>query len=436
MNTPTPILTRCVRRRTLIERMGNGVAIIPSAPEQLRNRDTHFPYRQDSYFWYLSAFPEPEAVIVLIGGNEAKSILFCRTKDPERETWNGYRYGPDAARETFGFDEAYAIDELEMRLPDLISNREALWHAFGSDATWDARISAALNSVRRQARSGKKAPGIIRDFRIELDRMRQIKDEQERETMRRAGAIASAGHRRAMRACRPGMSEYQIEAELSHEFRLSGTSGHAYPPIVAGAASSCILHYIENSRILQADTLILVDAGCELDGYASDITRTFPVSGSFTPSQRDVYEIVLAAQKAAIEAIRPGVPFNAYHEAALRILVQGLIDLGLLQGTLDGLIESQAYTPYYMHRAGHWLGLDVHDAGEYKEGDDWVMLQPGMCLTVEPGLYIRPGEGIPEALHNIGIRIEDDVFVTDSGVEVYTTAPKTIVEIEETMRRA
>ncbi len=422
------------RRQALLDRIGDGVAIIPTAPERVRNRDSHHPYRFDSYFWYLSGFPEPEAVLVLIGGKEPKSILFCRDKNEEREIWDGFRYGPQTARDAFGFDEAYPFADLDHRLPELIANRQALWHTLGHDADWDARLLAALNAVRAQARAGKQAPGEIRDLRGALDRMRLVKDAHEMAVMRRAAAIADAGHVRAMRASRPGLAEYELEAELSYEFRKRGADGHAYAPIVAGGANACVLHYVENRNLIADNALVLIDAGCELEGYASDITRTFPVNGRFTGAQRDAYEIVLAAQRAAIDAIHPGATFVAYHDAALRVLVQGMADLGLLAGDIDGLIEREAYKPYYMHRTGHWLGLDVHDAGDYKTGEDWVTLAPGMSLTVEPGLYIRPAANVPEHLHGIGIRIEDDVFVTEAGCEVYTAAPKTIADIEEIMR--
>lgn len=423
------------RRSALLKQLGDGIAVIPTAPERVRNRDSHHPYRFDSYFWYLSGFPEPEAVIVLVGGKEPCSILFCREKNEEREVWDGFRYGPQTAREAFGFDEAYRFSEFEAKLPELIANRSTLWHALGHDAEWDAKIVVALNAVRAQSRAGKRAPGELHDLREALDRMRLLKDSHEADNMRRAAAIASAGHARAMRACRPGMAEYELEAELGYEFRKRGADGHAYSPIVAGGRNACVLHYIENNKILGEQAMVLVDAGCEVDGYASDITRTFPVNGRFSAVQQDAYEIVLAAQSAALAVIKPGTPFIAYHDAALRVLVQGMIDLKLLAGSVEQLIESEAYKPYYMHRTGHWLGLDVHDAGEYKTGDDWVNLEAGMALTVEPGLYIRPAADVPEHLHGIGIRIEDDVFVTAEGCEVYTSAPKTIAEIEEVMRR-
>ena len=428
-------LPYAARRQALLERIGDGVAIIPTAPEMVRSRDSHHRYRFDSYFWYLSGFPEPEAVMVLIGGDTPKSILFCREKNEEREVWDGYRYGPAAAAETFGFDEAYPIAEFDQRLPDLIANRPSVWHALGLAPAWDQRLVTALNTVRTQVRAGRRAPVTLIDLRSALDAMRLVKDKHEIDVMRRAAAITSAGHLRAMRACRPGMAEYELEAEVAYEFRRRGASGHSFSPIVAGGHHACVLHYIENDKLLPEHGLVLIDAGCELEGYAADMTRTFPVSGRFSPAQKTVYEVVLAAQQAGIDAVRPGVPFNAYHDATLRSLVEGLVDLGALEGSIDGLIESEAYKPYYMHRAGHWLGIDVHDAGEYKTGDDWTTLVPGMTLTVEPGLYIRPGSAAPAHLHGIGIRIEDDVLVTADGNDVYTTTPRTVAEIEETMRR-
>lgn len=423
-----------VRRQRLLKTIGDGVAIIPTAPEVVRNRDAHYPYRFDSYFWYLSGFPEPEAVVVLVGGKKPKSILFCRDKHEEREIWDGYCYGPKAAKSAFGFDAAYSIEQLDKKLPELLVDRDTLWHAIGHDADWDARIAKALNEVRAQARAGKRAPRAIHDLRAELDAMRLTKDAAELAIMQRAADIASAGHARAMHACRPGMAEYELEAELSYEFRKRGADGHAYSPIVAGGANACVLHYVDNNKLLNDHTLVLIDAGCEVAGYAADITRTFPVSGRFTPAQKDVYEIVLAAQAAAIAATAPGRHFMEAHDAAVRVLTQGLVDLKLLAGSVDTLIEKGDFRRYYMHRTGHWLGLDVHDAGEYKIGNDWTTLQPGMTVTVEPGLYIRPGADIPAELAGIGIRIEDDVRVTETGCEVYTSAPKTVREIEETMR--
>ncbi len=425
------------RRQRLLQTIGDGVAIVPTAPEVVRNRDAHFPYRFDSYFWYLTGFPEPEAVVVLVGAKDKarpKSILFCREKHEEREIWDGYRYGPKAAKSAFGFDAAYPIEQLDKKLPELLANRETLWHAVGHDAGWDKRIAQALNAVRAQARAGTRAPRAIHDLRAALDEMRLVKDAAEADLQLRAADIASAGHARAMHACHPGMAEYELEAELSYEFRRRGADAHAYTPIVAGGANACVLHYVENNKLLNDHTLVLLDAGCEVEGYAADITRTFPVNGRFNAAQRDVYEIVLAAQEAAFAATAPGRHFMEAHDAAVRVLAQGLVDLKLLSGDLDNLIENGAYRRFYMHRTGHWLGLDVHDAGEYKAGDEWTTLRPGMTLTVEPGLYIRPADDIPAELAGIGIRIEDDVRVTESGCDIYTSAPKTIAEIEEVMR--
>ena len=422
------------RRKRLLKAIGDGVAIVPTAPEVIRNRDAHHPYRFDSYFWYLTGFPEPEAVVVLVGGKRPKSILFCREKHEEREIWDGYRYGPKAAKTAFGFDAAYAIELLDKKLAEFLVDRDTLWHAIGHDTAWDTRIAKALNEVRAQTWTGKRAPRVIHDLRAELDAMRLVKDSAEAEIQQRSADIASAGHARAMHACRPGMAEYELEAELSYEFRKRGADAHAYTPIVASGANACVLHYVANDKLLNDHTLVLIDAGCEVDGYAADITRTFPVNGRFNAPQRDVYEIVLAAQCAAITATAPGRHFMEGHDAAVRVLTQGLVDLKLLTGDLNNLIDKGDYKRFYMHRTGHWLGLDVHDAGEYKVGDAWTTLQPGMTLTIEPGLYIRPADDVPLALAGVGIRIEDDVRVSETGCHVFTTAPKTIAEIEEVMR--
>lgn len=425
------------RRQRLLTQIGNGVAILPTAPERVRNRDTHHPYRFDSYFWYLTGFPEPDAVLVLVGGqgdSKPQSLLFCREKDATREVWDGFRYGPEAAQTAFGFDAAYPISELATRLPDLLANRAALWHSLGVDVEWDQRLGGVINTLRGQARKGLRPPSAVQDLHAALDAMRRVKDGHEMDWLRQSCAIACAGHVRAMRMARGGMAEYELEAELTYAFRRRGADAHAYSPIVASGASACILHYTENNRLLGEHSLVLIDAGCELQGYAADITRTFPVSGRFSGPQREAYEIVLAAQTAAFAAIRPGAAFIDYHDAAVRVLTQGMLDLGLLQGSLDGLIEAGAYQRFYMHRTGHWLGLDVHDAGEYKDGDDWVRLRPGMTLTVEPGLYIPPAADVPAHLHGMGIRIEDDVLVTAHGLENLTAAaPKTVAEIEAVM---
>ncbi len=417
--------------------LGDGVAIVPTAPERIRNRDAHYPYRYDSYFYYLTGFREPEAVLVLTGGSAPQSILFCREKNAEREIWDGYRHGPEAARAAFGFDAAHVIGELDARMPDLLADRPAMHVHLGDDVVWDARVLGWINTVRGRARSGVAAPQEIRDVRALLDEMRLLKDEHELALMRRAGEISGAAHRRAMQAARPGVTEYEIEAVLQHEFRRCGAQAPAYTPIVAGGANACVLHYVDNSAPLGDGDLLLIDAGCELDGYASDITRTFPVNGRFSGPQRAVYELVLAAQAAAIAAVKPGARWNDPHDAAVRMLAQGFIDLGLLQGTLDAVLEQESYRQFYMHRTGHWLGLDVHDAGEYKTGGDWRELRPGMVLTVEPGCYIRPAPGVPEAFANIGVRIEDDVLVTVQDHEILSAgAPKAVAEIEALMRAA
>ncbi|MFN6961704.1 MAG: aminopeptidase P N-terminal domain-containing protein [Rhodocyclaceae bacterium] len=434
-----PIAPFLQRRNTLLARMqaaGGGVAVIPTAPERFRNRDTAHPYRADSYFHYLTGFPEPEAVLVLIAGAQTQSILFCREKDVEKEIWDGFRHGPEGAREVFGFDAAHPVGEFDAKLAELLVDQPALWYSLGHDATWDARIFQALNAVRAQTRAGKRAPRLIHDVRAELDEMRLVKDEYEIELMRRAARIAGAAHRRAMRFVAPGKHEYEVEAEFLHEFRRHGCQAPAYPPIVAGGANACVLHYVSNDRVLEDGDLLLCDAGCEVAGYASDITRTLPVNGRFSGPQADVYALVLDAQAAAIAAIKPGASFHAPHEAALRVLAQGMIDLKLLTGSVDGVIESAAYKRFYMHRTGHWLGLDVHDAGEYRHGEAWTLLKPGMTLTVEPGCYIRAASDVPPAFHDIGIRIEDDVLVTADGCEVLSAdTPKTIAAIEAMMKR-
>jgi Xaa-Pro aminopeptidase len=423
------------RRRRLAQSMAEGVAVVPTAPERLRNRDTHFPYRFDSHFYYLTGFAEPEAVLVLTA--QGKSILFCRERSEEREIWDGFRHGPEAARERFAFDEAYPIAALDEKLVELLENQPALYYPVGADPEWDARAIRWLNAVRVKVRSGISAPDRVQDVRSLIDNMRLVKDAQELGLLRRAARIAAAAHRRAMQATRAGRNEYEIEAELLYEFRRNGAQFPAYSPIVAGGANGCVLHYVSNNAPLRDGELLLIDAGCELDGYASDITRSFPVNGRFSPAQREVYDIVLAAQKAAMDKVRPGSAWNEPHEAAVRVLAQGMIDLGLLQGNLQEILEKETYKRFYMHRTGHWLGLDVHDAGEYKRAGQWRALEPGMTLTVEPGLYIRAADDVPEPLRDIGIRIEDDVVVTQGACEVITAeAPKGAAEIEALMRDA
>lgn len=428
------------RRAALLARMqaeGGGIAIIPTALEQIRNRDAHFPYRADSYFHYLTGFDEPEAVLVLIADDQPQSLLFCREKNLEREIWDGFRYGPEGAKTTFGFEGAYPITELDHRLTELMADQPNLWFSLGHDNHWDARVTAALNVVRTKTRAGKRAPAAVRDVRTALDAMRLIKDADELTLMRRAAQISAAAHVRAMRFTRAGCFEYELEAELLHEFRRHGCQSPAYTSIVAGGANACVLHYVSNNQVLKEGELVLIDAGGEFDGYAADITRTFPVSGRFSSTQTDVYAVVLAAQQAAIEAIQPGASFMAPHEAALDVLVQGMLDLGLLSGSRDEVMETESYKRFFMHRTSHWLGRDVHDAGEYKLGEQWQPLLPGMVLTVEPGLYVRPADDVPKAFWNIGVRIEDDAVVTATGCEIITrSAPTSIAEIEAVMAQS
>ncbi len=425
------------RRRRLAQAMQAGVAVVPTAPERVRSRDSTHPYRHDSHFWYLTGFPEPEAALVLVAGPEPRSLLFCREKNAERETWDGFRHGPEGARERFGFDEAHPIGALDEEVAKLIADQPALFYPVGGDAAWDARAMKWLNAVREKSRAGVAAPERVHDVRALVDEMRLVKDERELAVMRRAAAISAAAHRRAMRATRPGRHEYEIEAELLYEFRRRGAQAPAYAPIVAGGANACVLHYVANDAMLRDGELLLIDAGCELDGYASDVTRTFPVNGRFSAAQRDLYALVLEAQRAAMASARAGNAWNEPHEAAVRVLAQGMLDLKILSGSLAEALEKETYKRFYMHRTGHWLGLDVHDAGEYKRAGKWRALVPGMTLTVEPGIYVRGADDVPAPFRDIGIRIEDDVRVTDGECEVLTAGtPKRIDDIEALMRDA
>jgi Xaa-Pro aminopeptidase len=430
------------RARLAAQMLPGAVAVLPTAPEVPRNGDSDYPYRHDSYFYYLTGFTEPESVLVLcaaLGDRPARSILFCREKNLEREIWDGYRHGPEAARTAFGMDEAWPVAELDARLPDLLADAPALYYATASNAALDAQVQGWIKAVRMRARSGVTAPAAFHDLLPLLDEMRLVKDADEQAIMLRAGEISGNAHARAMRAARPGLHEYALEAELLYEFRRNGAQFPAYTPIVASGPNACVLHYNANDRRMQDGELVLIDAGCELDGYASDITRTFPVNGRFSPAQRRLYELVLAAQEAAFAAIAPGRPYSAFHEAALRVLVQGMLDLGLIPpgtfGSVEDAIAAKAHVPFYMHGTGHWLGMDVHDVGAYRDlaqaDKPSRRLAPGMVLTVEPGIYVRPAAGVPEEYWHIGIRIEDDVVVLEDGHRLLTaSAPKTIEEIE------
>ena len=452
------------RRARLAAQLGSdGIALIPTAPERPRNRDSDFPYRHDSYFFYLTGFSEPNAWLALTG--DGRSTLFCAPKDLEREIWDGYRLGPEAAPAMLGVDAAHSIDELDQRLPRLLENRDAVWYPFATHQGLETRVDGWLAAVRARVRMGALCPEQQRDLCGPLDEMRLFKDAHEQDTMRRAARISAAAHVRAMRTSarmlRDGQDvrEYHLEAELLHEFRHGGSQFPAYGSIVAAGANACVLHYRADAGAVRAGELVLIDAGCELDGYASDITRTFPADGRFTGPQRALYDLVLASQEAAIAATRPGARFSDPHDATVRVLSQGLLDLGLLDaakvGGVDDVIERRAYFPFYMHRTGHWLGMDVHDCGSYVEptqrgeiserqdplSGETVrsrpsrILRPGMVLTIEPGLYVRPGEGVPEAFHHIGIRIEDDAIVTEDGCELITRdVPVKADEIEALMR--
>ncbi|WP_111641401.1 Xaa-Pro aminopeptidase [Marinimicrobium alkaliphilum] len=425
------------RRKALMGLMEpNSIAIVPAAPERTRSRDTDYPYRQDSDFMYLSGFPEPEAVLALVPGREhGEVVLFCRERNPEREIWDGHRAGPEGACALYGADDAFPIDDIDEILPGLLEGRERVYYGMGKDRDFDAQVMDWVNTIRAKVRSGATPPGEFLDLSHLLHDMRLFKSAAEIKVMRTAGEISAQAHIRAMRYCRPGVMEYQLEAEIQHEFAMHGARHPAYSSIVGGGKNACILHYIENSAPLKDGDLVLIDAGCELNGYAADITRTFPVSGRFSPEQRALYEVVYGAQQAAFDTLKPGNHWNAPHEASVRAITEGLVALGLLEGEVDALIEAEAYRPFYMHRIGHWLGMDVHDVGDYKIGGQWRVLEPGMVMTVEPGIYVAPdNEQVAKKWRGIGIRIEDDVVITSTGFTSLTDdVPKHIDEIEALM---
>lgn len=452
------------RRNELARRLraaGGGIAVVLTAPEALRSRDSEHPYRHDSYFHYLTGFDEPQAALVLRA--DGRSVLFCRDKHPEREIWDGARLGPQRAAAALGVDEAHPIDTLDSRLPELIDRQGTVWTLYGVPGGLEQRLATWLAAVRDRSHLGTQCPNAHRDLALMLDEMRLVKGADEIATMRRAAGIAAGAHVRAMRHCAArfradpaaAVPEYELEAELLHEFRRHGAHGPAYPSIVASGPNACVLHHVAGPRALRAGELCLIDAGCEFDGYASDITRTFPASGRYSAPQRELYELVLAAQQAAQAATHPGARQRDAHHAAVRVLAQGMLDLGLLQrarhGSVDDVIASVAYRQFYMHGTGHWLGRDVHDAGEYLALDEPAVEQPdglggtvvkppsrklvpGMVVTLEPGLYVRPAEGVPEHFWHIGIRIEDDAVVTAHGCELISRgAPVQPAEIEALM---
>ncbi len=459
MTTP-----HALRRQALARQLGaGGIALIPTATEQPRNRDNSFPFRHDSYFYYLTGFTEPQALLVLTA--EGESTLFCAPKDLEREIWDGYRLGPEAAPAALGVDAAHSFAELAARLPRLLENRSQVWFPFATHPGLAAQVEGWLGQVRARARFGALCPAQQGDLCTLLDEMRLVKDAHELATMRRAAEISAGAHVRAMRQSarllRAGqdLREYHLDAELLHEFRRHGAQSPAYGSIVAAGANACVLHYRADAAPLRDGELVLIDAGCELDGYASDITRTFPANGRFTGPQRALYDLVLASQEAAVAATRPGNRFNDPHDATVAVLAQGLLDLGLLDkgkaGSAQDVIEQRAYFPFYMHRTGHWLGMDVHDCGSYVEpaevgqaserqdplsGETITnrpsrILRPGMVLTIEPGLYVRPAAGVPEAFWNLGIRIEDDAVVTEGGCELITRGVPVAADAIEALMR-
>jgi len=427
------------RRRDLMRMMGKGgIAILPAAPSKIRNRDVEYAYRQDSDFYYLTGFPEPEAVAVLIPGRpHGEYILFCRDRDPERETWDGRRAGPDGARENHGADDAFPIADIDEILPHMLEHCERVYYTMGVHADFDQRLLGWVNQLRAQAKTGITTPGEFVALDHLLHDMRLFKSRSEVSVMRKAAQIAAAAHVRAMKACRPGLMEYEIEAEYLHEFRRHGAEP-SYHPIVGSGENACILHYVENDAKLEEGQLLLVDAGCEYDYYASDITRTFPVGGRFSAEQRAVYDVVLEAQAAAIAVTRVGNHWNDPHDAAVKAITRGLVKLGLLKGRVPTLVKEGAYRKFYMHRTGHWLGMDVHDVGDYKVGEEWRVLEPGMVMTIEPGIYIAPGtKGVPKKWWGIGVRIEDDVLVTKDGPEILSgDVPRDPDEIERLMQAA
>ena len=462
---PTPQTALYAQRRARVaQAMGpGGIAIIPTAPEHARNRDTDYLYRHDSYFYYLTGFTEPNAWLVITG--DGQSTLFCAPKDLEREIWDGYRLGPDAAPAALAVDTALSTTELDTRLPRLLENKSAVWYPFAIHKGLETRVDGWLNAVRARVRFGALCPEVQHDLCSVLDEMRLTKDAHEQDVMRRASAISARAHVRAMqtsaRMLRAGQDvrEYHLDAELLHEFRRGGSQYPAYYSIVAAGANACVLHYRADAAPVKDGDLVLIDAGCELDGYASDITRTFPANGTFTGPQRALYDLVLASQDAAVAATRAGARFNDPHDATVRVLSQGLLDLGLLDanqvGSVDDVIAQRAYFPFYMHRTSHWLGMDVHDCGSYVEPTEAGevserkdplsgetiknrpsrILQAGMVLTIEPGIYVRPAPGVPEPFWNIGIRIEDDAIVTATGCELITRGvPVKAEEIEALMR--
>ncbi len=433
MTTKPEVLAR--RRRHLMDLAEpDSIIVVPSAREQLRNGDSYYPFRQESDFLYLTGFGEPDAALVLIPGREAgEQLLFCRERDPERERWDGPRLGLDGARAELGFDDAFPIDDLDEILPGLMEDRDHIYHSLGRDPAFDHQVIGWRNQLRKQKRNARSPEEFIALDHL-LHELRLIKASEEIRAMRRAAKISARAHHRAMQACRPGLGEADLTAELLHEFTRNACPP-AYLPIVAGGCNALVLHYVANDQPLPEDGLVLIDAGCEYEGYAADISRTFPVSGRFSPAQRKIHDLVLAAQREAIDKVRPGNAFDEFHETACRVLTEGLIELGLLSGGLEENLEHARYKRFYMHKTGHWLGLDVHDVGDYRIDGHSRVLEKNMVTTVEPAIYIGDDDDIPVEFHNIGVRIEDDVRVTEGDPEILTEAvPAAADEIEALMQ--
>ena len=427
------------RRNQLMRMMGkNSIAILPAAATKQRNNDVHFPYRQDSDFHYLTGFGEPEAIAVLIPGREqGEYILFCREKDPEKELWDGTIAGQEGAISDYGADDSFPISDMDEILPRMLEQCERVYYAMGCDPELDKHMSEWLNQIRSKARAGIHGPIEFVALDHYLHDMRLYKSRAEVALMRKAAKVSAAAHKRLMRECEPGMMEYELEAAFQHECTIRGARHQAYSAIVGGGNNATVLHYVDNDQLLQDGDLVLIDAGCEQDCYASDITRTFPVNGKFTEAQAALYQCVLDAQLAAIEQVKPGNPYNAPHDAVVKVLTKGLVKLGLLKGRVPTLIKNEAYKRFFMHGTGHWLGMDVHDVGDYKIDGHWRQLEPGMVLTIEPGLYVAKGsKGVAKKWQGIGIRIEDDVLVTKDGCDILSKdTPKTISDIEALMAR-
>ncbi|HIQ07523.1 MAG TPA: Xaa-Pro aminopeptidase [Thiotrichaceae bacterium] len=425
------------RREQLMHMIGdNSVAIVPSAGEVIRNRDVEYPFRQNSDFLYLTGFNEPESIAVFIPNRvQGQYIIFCRERDEKAEQWVGRRAGLEGVKANWGADDAYPIDDINDILPGMLEERGAVYYNTGHDANFDQQVMGWVNKVKQKCRSGAHAPQEFISLPLILHDLRLYKSAAELRVMKYAAAVSVKAHKQAMQCCRPNMMEYELEAEYLYHFKTSGLEP-AYSCIVGGGDNACILHYINNDRVLKAGDLVLIDAGAEYLGYASDITRTFPINGKFSEAQAALYQLVYDAQQAAIAMVKPGNTWDQPHEAAVRVLVEGLVDLAILSGEIDALIEDEAYKPYYMHKTGHWLGLDVHDVGDYKVDDHWRLLEPGMVVTVEPGLYISPSDEVDKKWWNIGIRIEDDIIVTKQGNEVITaTLPSKLKDIEQLMAK-